>query len=236
VKVGGLDGCRGGWVLATLEVGDDAPPSVAVAGVDDFGEVLASVVGRSELAALAVDMPFGLPEDGLRAADRAARLRLGPRRSTIFPTPARATLSARDYPDALRISRRETGKGLSKQAFHLLPRIAEVDRSIEPDHQDRVFECHPELAFARLSGSPVLSSKHTPDGIAERIALLGKALGISRRSVAALVSAPPGRARPDDVVDALAIALLAHRFTTGQVEHLGDGARDRRGLRMEIVV
>ena len=46
--------------------------------------------------------------------------------------------------------------------------------------------------------------------------------------------AAPG-ARSDDVADALAIALVARDLADGRVERLGDGGRDRRGLRMEIV-
>ena len=38
------------------------------------------------------------------------------------------------------------------------------------------------------------------------------------------------------MLDAVAVAITAWRFTIGDVEHLGDGERDGRGLRMEIVV
>ena len=211
--------------------------SLDVAVVDDFAEPLARVVdGR--LAALAVDMPIGLPDDGHRAADREARRRLGARRSTVFPTPCRATLEAASYDDALAISRRVTGKGLSVQAFNLLTRIREVDRLMRPELQDRIVECHPELAFTRLAGAPLARSKHTPEGIAERTTLLEAALaaaGVEPGLVAEAVTAPPRGARSDDVADALAIALVARDLADGRVEHLGDGGRDRRGLRMEIV-
>jgi predicted RNase H-like nuclease len=230
---GGLDGCRGGWVLATL--GPDG--SLDISLVDDFAVPLAAVVdGR--LAALAVDMPIGLPEDGHRAADREARRRLGARRSTIFPTPCRATLDAATYDEALAISRRSTGKGMSVQAFNLLARIREVDRLMRPELQDRVVECHPELAFARLAGAPVARSKHTAKGVAERVTLLEAALaacGGDHGAVAAAVAGPPRGARSDDVADAIAIAIVARALTDGRAEHLGDGRRDRRGLRMEIV-
>jgi hypothetical protein len=32
------------------------------------------------------------------------------------------------------------------------------------------------------------------------------------------------------------VTVIAARFVVGEVEHLGDGAADARGLRMEIVV
>jgi predicted RNase H-like nuclease len=232
-SVGGLDGCRAGWVLASLW-----PDGLDVRVVHTFAEVVAGL-DDGTLAALAVDMPIGLPDhDGSRAADRQARRRLGARRASVFPTPVRATLGARDYPDALDISRRVSGKGLSKQAFNLLGRIAEVDRIMTPARQDRIFECHPELAFAQLAGSPLRHAKHTPPGIDERLDLLARTLGSPRtQGLAEAVRAPGRGAGRDDVVDAVVIALVAEAVATGsaEVERLGDGARDRRGLRMEIV-
>jgi predicted RNase H-like nuclease len=231
---GGLDGCLSGWVLAALDDGGGLDVSV----VTCFGDALARVVD-GDLATLTVDMPIGLPEDGRRAADRDARARLGSRRSTLFPTPCRATLHATAYDEALALSRQTTGAGLSVQAFHLLPRMREVDHVMRPDLQDRVVECHPELAFAALSGAALVSSKHTPDGIAARIALLDgalRSLGGDARRAASAVEQPPRGARADDVADAIAIALVARRLDRGQVERLGDGAVDQRGLRMEIVV
>jgi predicted RNase H-like nuclease len=228
-RVGGLDGCRAGWVLATIAV-DPAVRDLDVAVVATFAEAFA-LVEAATIAALAVDMPIGLPDREPRTADRDARARLGSRRSTVFPTPVRSTVAARDYPDALARSRRASGRGLSKQAYHLLPRIREVDRLVRPADQDRVFECHPELAFAGLTGQPIERSKHTPEGLRARIGQLE--LHLSR--VADAVEHPPPGARPDDVADALAIALVARRFVTGDVEVLGDGAVDRRGLHMQIV-
>jgi predicted RNase H-like nuclease len=230
--VGGLDGCRGGWVLATL-LTELEESSLRIDVVPNFASALA-LVSCGALSALAVDMPIGLP-DGPRAADTEARRRLGSRRSTVFPTPVRATMGAADYQDALTRSRGVCGKGLSAQAFNLLPRIVEVDEAMTPELQDRVFECHPELAFAHLAGAVVTSSKHTATGIDERVELLVGALGPDA-DVDPIVRHPPRGASSDDVADAVAIALVARRWLTGDVERLGDGARDARGLRMEIVV
>jgi predicted RNase H-like nuclease len=230
--VGGLDGCRAGWVLAVW-----GPGRFEVAVVPEFAAVAARV-RDGELAALAVDMPIGLPDDQDRSADHQARRRLGARRSSVFPTPIRATLAARDYAEALAISRRVCGRGLSRQAFNLLARTAEVDREVHPRDQDRIFECHPELAFAQLRGHPLVHSKHTPAGIDERVAVLAGVLG--PEATAALVDLLGQRrvgAAADDVVDAVVIAWVAAGVAADDpgVEHLGDGGRDRRGLRMEIV-
>lgn len=235
----GLDGCRSGWILATLEPGGrpGTGARLDVRLVEAFPEVVARV-DAGELDAVAVDMPIGLPDGPVRTADTEARRRLGPRRSSVFPTPVRATLGAADYPEALAISRRVCGKGLSKQAYHLLGRIQEVDRAMTPARQDRIFECHPELAFAALAGSPLRHPKRRAEGIAERVALLGPDLGpAGTADLREALATRRSGAGPDDVVDAVVIALVARAVAGVEptVERLGDGRRDRRGLRMEIV-
>lgn len=210
MRVAGVDGARGGWVVA----GDDG----SVELVDALDGVFADVrAGR--LDAVAIDMPIGLPArpGEQRACDVAARRLLGARRSSVFPAPARCFLGAVTFADVT---------GMPIQAFHLLPRVAAVDRLIDPAMQDRVVESHPELAFIRLNGgSQVRTAKRTAEGIAQRAALLG--LGT--------LPMPPRGARTDDVLDALALVDTARRIADGTVERLGDPtARDERGLRMEI--
>ena len=236
VRVAGLDGCRAGWVLVTGRVhpvrrGVPLLRAVEVTVVPTFAEALAQVLDGS-IEAMGVDMPIGLPESGPRAADRAARLRLGPRRSSVFPTPVRAALRSKDYADALARSRAVDGRGLSKQAFHLLPRMADVDEAMTPALQSRVFECHPETVFARLGQGPLATTKHTREGLDVRRQLLQPWFADD----VSAVWPPPSGAKADDVLDAMAVAVTAWRFTIGDVEHLGDGDRDARGLRMEIVV
>ncbi len=236
VCVAGLDGCRAGWLLATGRVspgrrGGPMLRDVEVEVVATFAEALARVLDGS-IAAMGVDMPIGLQDAGPRRADQAARRRLGPRRSSVFPTPVRAALHAPDYAEALARSRAVDGRGLSKQAFHLLPRMAEVDAAMTPERQGRVFECHPETVFSRLGDGPLTLTKHTRDGLDLRRELLQPWFAEDVRSLLP----PPAGAKADDVLDALAVAVTAWRFTIGDVEHLGDGELDARGLRMEIVV
>ena len=189
--------------------------------VPNFRDALAEVLdGR--VAAMGVDMPIGLPERGRRAADHEARRRLGPRRSSVFPTPRRAVLGAVDYADALARSRAIDGTGLSRQAFHLLGRIAEVDDAMTPELQDRVFECHPETVFARLAGRPLETTKRTPEGRADRTALLAPHVA----DIEAIAAARCPGARHDDVLDALAVAVTAARQPAR-----GGRAPRRRGAR-----
>lgn len=212
--VAGVDGCRGGWAvaLASPEARDRDPFDVRV--VPTFADVLAL-----RPIAIAIDMPIGLLESSARACDVEARRRLGPRRSSVFPAPLRPMLAARSYEEAKAIA------GLSKQAYHLIPKIREVDAHITPRRQRTIVEAHPELCFSRLLGHPCLAPKRTTEGRAER-----------RTVVNLTIDRPPKGAAWDDVLDACALVHTARRLVSGDIERLGDGARDTRGLRCEIVL
>jgi predicted RNase H-like nuclease len=112
--------------------------------------------------------------------------------------------------------------------YNLLPRIAELDAVMTPGHQARVVEAHPELAFARLAGSPMAHPKRTAQGRRERQDALARVLAVAPPT-------PPSGAATDDVLDAVALALVARALDEGVAQHLGDAACDARGLRMEIV-
>ena len=192
----------------------DADAILDVRVVPRFVEVLA--LGCD---AVAVDMPIGLLDHGPRACDVEARRRLGPRRASVFPAPTRPMLTATSYADALAIA------GLSKQAFNLIPKIREVDAVMTPGLQDKFVEVHPELCFSRLIGTPCRWPKRTADGRAER-----------RAVVHPRIDRPPSGAAWDDVLDACALVETARRLVVGDVERLGDGTCDARGLRCEIVL
>lgn len=221
MTVAGVDGCRNGWVVAQADPADGAVLDVAV--IPSFAEVAQLLADDVEM--IAVDMPIGLPDAGPRACDREARRLLGPRGSTVFPTPPRSLLGVREYPDALARKRALDGNGLSKQTFFLLPKIAELDAAITPEHQRSVVESHPELAFLRRLGTPLLS-KHTEGGRQQRIDLVH---GIAPDPLPRIP-----HAKPDDVLDAIALTATARALLCGTAERLGDGARDARGLVMEI--
>ncbi len=111
----GVDGCPAGWFFVALE----ASGTMRCGVVRALQELVLDV---REPARLFVDIPIGLPDGpGGRECDQLARRELGPRRSSVFPAPARAVLDAVDYEDAKRRSRTATGKGLSKQAWPSFP-------------------------------------------------------------------------------------------------------------------
>jgi predicted RNase H-like nuclease len=141
-------------------------------------------------------------------------------------------LGARSYEKALACSREASGVGLSKQAWNLVPKITEVDKLLDPTRQGRIFEVHPEAAFATLHGVPMAHPKKTREGKAERLKVLRPLIA----EIDVLAGRPPSGAATDDVLDAAAVALTARAVLQGKARRLGERRHDARGLVMEIVV
>ncbi len=227
--VGGLDGCRAGWVLVTVPADDAGAEVLDVRVVADLGTVRTDLeAGR--LVAAAIDIPIGLPSLVPRSCDREARRLLGPRRSSVFPAPVRAALAAGSYAQSCAVSRHTCGRAMSKQLYNILPKIREVDALQSSVLQAQLFEMHPELSFTVLAGAPMRFNKRTADGRAERVSALRAAFG----DLSPVLGTPPAGAKPDDVLDALVGAWTARRFVARRHLRLG-GELDQRGLRMEII-
>ena len=213
----GVDGCPGGWVGARV---DDAGITWHTG---DFAAMLA--LGAQVVA---VDIPIGLPRGGeRRRADVEARAELGAQRSSVFFVPPRVVLQAGSQPEATRLSRAAGSVGVSIQTFHLLDKVAEVDLHVQAGAT--VIEVHPEVSFRRMCGRP-LPPKRKVAGRKARLDVLRTWLPALE-----LPSPMPGRARPDDCLDALACAWTAARWLRGEAEVLGDET-DAEGLPMRIVV
>ena len=153
-----------------------------------------------------IDMPLGLLADGWRDADALARRALGRRGVTVFAIPPRPVWQQPTYADANRPCRELTGKGLSAQTWGLRGKLLEADayRRTSPA---RLYEVHPELAFAALAGAPLQDSKHTTAGLARRRELLHRAgLALPPR----VIGAPE-----NDLLDAAAVAWSARRIASG---------------------
>lgn len=217
-----------------------ADGSVAWSRVDRFAEVVAAAMG-ARLAL--VDIPIGLP-DGRRipsrACDRLARRLLGTRGASVFPPPVRAALTAPGYREAAAIQARLTGRGLTRQAWALAPRLREVLAALRgaPGLQDRLRETHPELCFWALAGGrPAVHPKRSRPGQAERLAVLARWLPGPALDAAWAAVRDLSGVRADDALDALAAAVTARAVALGlpalvlppHPEH------DPGGLRMEIV-
>jgi len=221
VRVLGVDGCRGGWLAAELSDDDQ----VAWTWTADIAELL-----RQPVDVVAIDIPIGLPEAGTRACDVQARVALGRRGVTVFPAPVRPVLDCTTYAEARAVLAAAGGRSMSAQAFGIVAAVRQVDVHISRNDEARVVEAHPELAFALMGGTP-LPGKRTAEGMAMRSQLIGAWLA----DTTAVINEAPSRARPDDVLDALACAWAARRWRAGTACVFGDGTRDGRGLLMRIV-
>ncbi len=211
MRVLGVDGCRDGWVGVEP---DPAAPRVYAA--PDLRALIDRVEEDGPLAWIGVDIPVGLADHGWREADRLAQGLLGPRRSSIFPTPVRAALEAPDHASGVAISRELSGAGFSIQAWGLAAKVLEVDRLVRGG-ETRVLEVHPELSFTTMAGRPAARTKKTWAGQRERLALLA-----SHGIDLAALTGDPGLAAPDDVVDAAAVAWTAQRLALGTAVSVPD--------------
>ena len=210
VAVTGIDGYPRGWVAVDLDAEGNAAARVSRL-LGDLVEPGAAVV--------AVDIPIGIPEHGRREADLEAQRFVGARRSTVFLTPPRAVLEAETYAEARRVAVEATGKSISSQAYALRRRILEADPLARAD--PRIVEVHPEVSFRELAGAPLSSSKHTPEGLRERRALLEEA---------GLVLPERPRGVPEaDLLDAAVAAWSAARYARGEARPLPAGHVERIG-------
>jgi predicted RNase H-like nuclease len=235
--IAGADGCRDGWLVVLWRPATDTVRRRTVEGIDALLALPEAPV------VLGVDMVIGCPDraaPGGRRCDRQARRLLGhPRGTSVFSPPAYGALSAATYDEAQRRNRASgpDAPGLSKQTFHLIPKMRALADRLTPARQERVREVHPELAFYAMNGDrPLAASKHTDAGRAARTDLLN-ANGFPdvRDAIDALTGGPVG---PDDVLDAHAACWTARRVHAGTAERCPprdeSAPRNSRGLRMEI--
>lgn len=230
----GVDGCKGGWLYFRLN-GDATEYGVA--------RRLEDVVERSRPGdVILADVPIGLPgpSAGERACDREARERLARsgRASSVFSVPSRRVLEAVDYEEANRVQKRLTGRGLSRQSWALAARVLEVDILMRAttEARERVREGHPELVFWGLTGGRGMPrSKKTREGFLDRMAVLERAWpGAEDLASRAFMDHGGFRVLRDDVVDALALAVVAS--VPDALTSVPEAREwDAHGLPMEIV-
>ena len=231
----GIDGCKDGWFCVSLDENDDWSYRV-ISNEKSLAEYVC--YANSVL----IDIPIGLLNSGSdeRCCDTGARKLLRqPRSSSVFPAPARQSLLANDYKEALKINREITGRGLSKQSWAIVPKIREIDNLLtsQTNIQGIVRECHPELCFWALNGkTAMLYNKKKEEGKQERLNLLEQffkpchvlfekvSSQFLRRQVA-----------QDDIIDAMICAVTAkygyNKYKT--VPLIPD--KDSQGLSMEMV-
>lgn len=201
----------------------------------------------------AIDIPIGLPERagaGGRPAERAVRPKLGMRQSSVFSVPSRAAVEAggtgteaERYARICAVARATSDppRAISKQCFHILPKILEVDRvmRVRSDIRGRLFECHPEVSFWALNGQrevpepKKVKNRPSDPGLDLRRRLLSDAglpmEAMTRERARAL------KVGYDDLIDACAAAWTARRIALGTALRFPDPPeQDGSGLPIAI--
>jgi predicted RNase H-like nuclease len=230
----GIDGCKHGWVVAEAE---ENLSRIRLS----ISRQLHELISRAQrgTAHIAIDVPIGLSDERFRECDVAARRVLSRRhKSSVFPSPCRATLQARTYRDACKLNFQACGLKISKQTFGILPKVREIDLLMNGTLQRYVRETHPEVTFAALAGHGLVHTKKSARGEGERLDLLRPlGIGFSEEDVTRWrVRLGSSRLQRDDIVDALCCLATALRFAVGkELSHPGRALYDARGLKMEIV-
>lgn len=218
----GLDGFSKGWVAVLLD-GDQQE----IAFPCDIADALATGFDRA-----AIDIPIGMTDDGERACDLLARERLRPHYSRVFAGARRWLWTEFSDPDHANWDALLRGqKRVSRQLWHLGPKIMEVDTFVQANRLRDIRETHPELVFLRLNAGRPLPSKKSEAGIDLRRGLL-KREGIRHIDTWLADGRIGTGAKRDDVLDACAAAIAA-RDAAGCVPE-GTPPRDAYGLPMQI--
>lgn len=194
-----------------------------------------------------IDIPIGLPDrrDKERHCDREAKEQLKTRANSVFFTPCRSLVeskSNKSHKEASRINKIETGKGLSIQAYSLIPHIKQVDQFLQNNDlaQSLIKETHPEVCFSALNqGSPMKFSKKAKceNGLKERQQLLRKLYPYTQDVIQNVRQKYPLKkdVGDDDILDALVAAVTAYK-SKGRLKSLPENPpNDAKGLPMQIV-
>ena len=226
----GIDGCRGGWIAAVISDG-----MLSLHKFADLNELTEKLPFDSCL----IDMVIGLRgnEQQIRPDDMARKILKG-KAYTIFTSPCRKAVYGETKEERRKANVRVLHKKLPIQTDAIIPKMREVDEFLQANSQYKnvIQESHPEVCFARLNGSVLMTSKHDSHGIRERAAVIGKYLPevtegwISSRSRAL-------KCKKDDIVDSICLAVTANLMLQGRTETIPpEPEADDTGLLMQMVI
>jgi predicted RNase H-like nuclease len=239
MMVVGVDGCKFGWVAARVDLGSVQPSEkLKLKSFLTFEEIVDAYYAEAD--AIAVDIPIGLIECQ-RRADIEARAILGKRKSSVFPAPDPRVVHMDDYWEANARMQELCGKGVSRQAFAIFRKVAEVNDVVlrRDSQQSKIIEIHPEVCFWAMNGEQAMSHpKRTDDGFRERLELLRDWLHLPLWNNPAIARKLTPGAEADDVLDAIVAGWTARRLAItpgGAGRFPVSEERDGKKLRAEIV-
>ena len=227
----GVDGCRGGWIAAVLDHGDMR--------LERYDELTLSIEKYPVFDAFLIDIAIGLRNNTEQIRpDDEARKELGPKASTVFPIPSRDAVYA-DGEDAQKQENiRTLGKSLAKQSIAIIPKIRELDIFLNdhPEYKNKILESHPEVDFARLNGTVLMSRKKEEPGPSHRIAVLSEFLDI-KDLYGMYDKAKKLGCKQDDLIDAICLAVTGALYAHGEYETVpAEPELDEKGLLMQLIV
>lgn len=161
----GIDGCRGGWIVACIDMSNNLHHFV-IKKLDELPTI--SIVKAF------IDIPLAFATDTYRSCEIEARALLGARKAaSIFLTPCRQAALAESYLEANRLNRLYLGKGLSIQSWNITKKILEAMSFKKMNPAIPIFESHPELSFYYLNKrKAILPRKTSVEGVIDRLALI----------------------------------------------------------------
>jgi len=228
MRVSGIDGYKGGWIAVIVDSGDFSHASVA------WSEDLKELFTNNNIELGIVDIPIGLTSGPAgRNVEKAARVAIPNKASSVFNTPCRQAMCAASYEDACRENQNTLKKKISKQTWAIMPKIKEAELAVRALGQDRVREGHPEVSFATIEGQPILANKKSAKGLLTRIGIISRIGFDLLRLSQDLPDKHP--AKSDDLIDAAILAWTASRVTNNQHKSFPEFPdKDATGLEMTI--
>jgi len=233
MKYLGVDGCKIGWFFTALDQNKQWEVGTS-SSIQDLWKT------HNDADLILIDIPIGLPFKEPRACDLKARRLLGKgKASSVFPPPCREALSANTYGEACEINKKILGKKISLQAYHISKKIKELDDFLlaNPQVRQKIRETHPEICFWALAGgSAMLFPKKNKHGFEERIDLMKKVFSQTEAIVnAALKRYKRKEVAKDDILDSLAVAIVACSSANSLVTIPVTPEKDAKELQMEMV-
>jgi predicted RNase H-like nuclease len=233
----GIDGCHARWIVVSC---DSQLYFQSALLMEDIQEILDYTRGA---ALTLIDIPIGLKDrkqPGRRACDVEARNILGKRAFSVFPAPQREALKAETWEGANSINKKICGRGLSKQTWGIMKKIAGVDSILIRDVslQLRLRETHPEVCFWSLNNRQEMKDPKTRvQGLDERLDVLARLSQNANEFYKRIRNQHKVKdVSSDDIVDAMAAALTASLSERYCIQTLPQTPEiDSHGLRMEIV-
>lgn len=206
-----------------------------------YNEFIKMVFDLAQFDCMLVDMVMGLPgsiEQYEKRPDGIARKIVKPRTSTIFAVPTRQAVYEITKEKQKEANLSVIGKNLSEQTIAIIPKMREVDEFFRKHEEYRniIRESHPEICFARLNGQVLMSNKSKKDGITDRVRVLSMYLqDLSEEYVR--ISAKELGCKPDDILDAVCLAVTANLVIQGKTEVIPENpATDDYGIKMQMII